>query len=272
MAHAATRNSPRKESPARASHVLRSSPRLAFDPRKLKTPLALWVRSDLGATMNGSTVSKWVDMSGNDRDLSQSTAADQPSLNSAGVGGRPDLSFDGSSDVLPGSSFYGMLSAADEWSIAVVCAGWSWGATIGATWGTAHGRAVLGAPNNSGSYFSLVIGNSSQGPTSGFYPSGASAPAIATPPSAGSQGEDLIWLAINDGDLVTRINGKKGTSVTSGDVNSLATTLAVGHGTSQTTFWDGSISEVLIFDGTLGASEVSALESYLSDRYKIGAD
>ena len=264
----AFRSNPRTQSAALESHVLRDNPRLAFDPRSLDAGLLVWARSDLGVEMNGSTASGWADMSGSGNDLAQATAADQPTLASGGLGGRPELTFDGLSDVLTGPSLYGMLSADDEWTVALIVRDWTWGATIGPTWGTAHGRAVMGAPSNGGSYLSLVVGNSSQGPTSGFYNGSAR---IATPPAAGSQGEDLIWVAVNDGgDFTTRINGSAGsTSGSSGGFSSNVTTLGIGHGTYQTTFWDGAISEVLIFDGALDEEELGDLEEYLSNRYGI---
>jgi len=263
------RSNPRVESPTNANGVLRDNPRLSFDPRNMRTPLLVWVRSDLSTTMNGSTVSGWADMSGEGNDFAQATAADQPSLSSAGLGGRAELTFDGSSDVLEGSNLYAMLSDVAEWTIIVVCRGWTWGATYGPTWGTAHGRAVMGAPSNGGSYLSLVVGGSSQGPTSGFYPSGAPAPAIAPADSAGDEGADLVWVALSDGDLVTRINGEAGSVVSGGDLNAYVTTLAVGRGTNQTTFWDGGISEVMIFDGALSGDETRQVEQYLGDRYNI---
>jgi len=267
--HHGVRGHPSRVSRGEENGALRKHPRLSFDPRNMQTPLLVWVRSDLSITMNGSTVSGWADMSGEGNDFAQATAADQPSLSSAGLGGRAELTFDGSSDVLEGSNLYGMLSAVGEWTIVVICRGWSWGATYGATWGTAHGRAVMGAPSNGGSYLSLVVGNSSQGPTSGFYPSGAPAPAVAPADSAGDEGADLIWVALSDGDLVTRINGEAGSVVSGGDLNTAVTTLAVGRGTNQTTFWDGGISEVMIFDGALSGDETRQVEQYLGDRYNI---
>jgi hypothetical protein len=263
------RKHPKQEQPVPRSQVQTEHPAQGFDPRHLSTELLVWCRADAGVETNGSTVSGWRDMSGRGRDFSQATASEQPALSERGLGRRPELTFDGSDDALEGSSLYGMLSDVGEWTIIVICRGWTWGATYGPTWGTAHGRAVMGAPSDSGSYFSLVVGNSSQGPTSGFYPDGAPAPAVAPADSAGDEGADLVWVAVSDGDLVTRINGEAGSVVSAGDLNALATTLAVGHGTSQTAHWDGAISEVLIFDGVLRQNELASLEDYLSDRYSV---
>ena len=263
------RKHPKQEQPVPRSQVQTEHPAQGFDPRHLSTELLVWCRADAGVESNGSTVSRWRDMSGRGRDFSQATASEQPALSERGLGKRPELTFDGSDDVLEGSNLYSMLSDVAEWTIIVVCRGWTWGATYGAIWGTAHGRAVMGAPSNGGSYLSLVVGGSSQGPTSGFYPSGAPAPAIAPADSAGDEGADLVWVAVSDGDLVTRINGEAGPVVSGGDLNAYVTTLAVGRGTYHTTFWDGAVSEMLIFDGALNAQDIGITEDYLADRYSI---
>lgn len=44
----------------------------------------LWLRADLGITLNGSDVSAWADQSGQGRDVSQGTAANQPAYNATG--------------------------------------------------------------------------------------------------------------------------------------------------------------------------------------------
>ena len=269
----ATRSNPRKLSPSRNNHVLRDSPKTAdFDPRNIRTPLAVWCRSDLGAEMNGATVSGWLDMSGNGRDFAQATAADQPALSGAGLGGRSELSFDGSSDVLEGSSLYGMLNDDAAWTTVLVCRNWTWGGSTGHN----TGRSVIGAPSGGGGYFNQVIlTEAAGGPAGGFY--NGSAHKTATAASAGDQGASIIWSMINDGgDLTIRVNGEAGSTVSgAGRLQSAATTLGVGHGTgsgASTAFWDGDISEALIFDGTLGSNEIKQVEQYLSDRYNIRVD
>lgn len=72
----------------------------SFSPNKLPN-LSLWLRSDLGITLNGSNVSSWADQSGNGRDFTQGTAAAQPAyVSSGGAKNRPYLDFDGVNDYL----------------------------------------------------------------------------------------------------------------------------------------------------------------------------
>ena len=55
------------------------------------TGCVLWLRSDLGIILNGSTVSTWADQSGNGLDVSQSTDTRQPSWVSNQPNGYPAL-------------------------------------------------------------------------------------------------------------------------------------------------------------------------------------
>jgi hypothetical protein len=63
------------------------------DPRTI-SGCQCWLRSDLGITLNGSTVSTWASqVSGVSGNASQSFAPSQP-VYSAGINGRPKLAFD----------------------------------------------------------------------------------------------------------------------------------------------------------------------------------
>jgi hypothetical protein len=209
-------------------------------------------------------------MGGRGRDFSQATASEQPALSERGLGKRPELTFDGSDDVLEGSSLFGMVSAADEWTILLVVRGWTWGAAINATWGTPYSRGAMGAPSGGGGYFGLVAADSSEGLCSGYY-DGTAPAEVAFPPAAGSEGADSVWLALCDGtDLICRINGSAGaTHSGGGGLTASATTLGIGRGSSAGTYWDGAISEVMIFDGALSAQDIGITEDYLSDRYGV---
>jgi len=67
--------------------------RKSFDPRNL-LGCVTWLRSDLGITLNGSTVSTWANqVSGVSANASQSTAGKQPTYATGGLGGQPKLTF-----------------------------------------------------------------------------------------------------------------------------------------------------------------------------------
>lgn len=64
--------------------------------------LVLWLRSDLGITLNGSDVSAWADQSEADRDVTQGTTNQQPTYSAAdgNWNGKPSLDFDDVDDLL----------------------------------------------------------------------------------------------------------------------------------------------------------------------------
>ena len=74
--------------------------------------LELWLKSDAGVVLNGSTVSKWEDQSGNGNDAIQTNANRQPVLVDNELNGKPVLSFDGDDDRLgfTGSSLISQMT------------------------------------------------------------------------------------------------------------------------------------------------------------------
>lgn len=71
-----------------------------WTPAQVQT--ALWLDSaDFNTlVLNGSTVTSWVDKSGNGRTATQTTTANQPTYNRTGYNNKPALSFDGTNDLL----------------------------------------------------------------------------------------------------------------------------------------------------------------------------
>lgn len=88
----------------------------AWTPKSLGSTLKLWLRGDLGVTLNGSNVSAWADQSGNGNHVTQATGAKQPTFVASGINNKPTLTFDGG-DVLDGSV---ALTGAANWSLFVV--------------------------------------------------------------------------------------------------------------------------------------------------------
>ena len=62
--------------------------------------LQMWLKADEGVTMNGSTVSSWIDQSGDNNDAIQTNTSRQPLLVANTLNGKPVISFDGLNDKL----------------------------------------------------------------------------------------------------------------------------------------------------------------------------
>src|ERR1035441_10988899 len=57
--------------------------------------LQLWLKSDTGVVLNDTTVSRWIDQSGNGNDAIELTKSRQPVLADNVINGKPAIRFDG---------------------------------------------------------------------------------------------------------------------------------------------------------------------------------
>ncbi len=190
------------------SAVQTQHPAQGFDPRKLSTPCLIWCRADAGVELNGSTVSKWRDMSGSGRDFSQATAAKQPARNASGQGGRVELVFDGS-DSMTGSSLFGMLSNPSEWTLVMVL-GQGWSAT-GASGFFQNSPGIITASDALG-YFGAGIVDTN-GPGGGIYNAGYKESTSAAG-AIQSVGDPCVFILFSDSGIKSRLNGTAGSTAT----------------------------------------------------------
>jgi len=269
----ATRSNPRRQSGAQDTHSLRDVPRIGFDPRGLSADLLVWTRADMGITLNSGNVSGWDNVSTASNDWAQATASDQPPYSQIGLGGRPELQFDGTSDTMTGINLYGSLTAKDEWTAVILTRGWSFGVS-GNPWAT---EGLFGAPSGGGSYYNIGITSQGSGcfgyhvyeaspdemriATSGATSLAEGAPAIVVCVSSGSNG-------------FVRVNGLVGAVVTDmAALEAQATTVNIGKGTRDASkvpsYYDGTMSEILTFDGSLRTAEIEELEAWMADRYGV---
>jgi len=269
------RSFPRRLSPSREERVLRNAPLLPTDPRSLSVPLIGWARADIGATLNGSNVSAWLDLVGG-TNWAQATADDQPPFASSGLGSRAEIQFDGSSDTMTGLNLYGSLTTKDEWTVILVTRGWSFGSG-GNPWAA---EGLFGAPSGGGSYFNIGIVRQSPEGCFGYHVYEVSADAMRITGSGATSlaaGSNAMIVCVSDGSNgFTRVNGLTGAVVTDmAALEASATTVNIGKGTRDASkvpgYYDGTLSEVLVFNGALGSSEIGLVERYLSIRYGIAA-
>jgi hypothetical protein len=265
------RSNPRLESPTEANGVLRDNPRLSFDPRNLSAQLAVWCRSDLGITLNSADVAKWADYSGNGRDFAQASASDQPLFVRSGQGQRQEIDWD--DHRMTGSDLYAMLTDKGEWTIFVVMGkGWQDSST-GAGGSFSNSPNVITANPTTGYVGVSLLSANRGGFGGGIYNAGYKESIPVTEGKIG-QGEPAILALYSDsGGIKTRQNGVDGTTGTAADLVSTATTLQIGDAANNnhvTDYYDGPLSEVLIFNGNLQSYEMEQVEKYLSERYDIG--
>lgn len=92
-----------------------------FEPTDI-AGLKLWLRADLGVTLNGATVSDWADQSGNGYHLTQAAAPSQPTFvaSDAGANNQAAIDFDGINDVLARAAGFAPLDGATAYTIFIV--------------------------------------------------------------------------------------------------------------------------------------------------------
>ena len=223
--------------------------------------LELWLRADQGVTLNGDTVSRWIDQSGNGRDAAQATAAHQPTLEQNMVAGQPALRFDGVDDYL---TFNLPLNGLTEMSLVVVSASMVdhdpgfFGAVSAplfwnqsASWGTVHL-----SPFQSRVRFRFGTEQSDNLPEYVRLESIDDQFSLTIAVKAGS--DERLYL---NGNLVMSAQGKLMS------ISGVLDTGNLGRGFNDATFFDGRIAEALVYHKALNGGELDQIEEYLLDKY-----
>jgi prepilin-type N-terminal cleavage/methylation domain-containing protein/prepilin-type processing-associated H-X9-DG protein len=100
--------------------------------------MQMWLKSDAGLVMNGNGVATWQDQSGNNRNFTQATAAQQPTVTQGAVNGLPALTFDGVDDHID-------MASSITWGTVFIVANYTGGATF-----TKSYDCLLSQNNNAG--------------------------------------------------------------------------------------------------------------------------
>ena len=210
-------------------------------PSWSRTGLRLWLRGDTLTKTGSSTVSKWVDLSGNKHHATQSDAQMRPIWVDGAVGGRPAVRFDGMDDVL---SFPTQSSLRSVFAVVSHATGeQDWAPLLGSTPNHFHGGE--GGELFSGQYTSDAVQNA-QGWIDG----------VATPPLSMSKptSPEIISLITSSGVEAERIANQDR-----------------GDGRNwEGRNWNGDYAEILLFDSVLSQAERESVEAYLKRKYGLG--
>lgn len=224
---------------------------------------------------NGNAVTTWSDRSGNARDVTQATPANQPSYQTSVQGGQPVVRFDGSNDSLASSSFATAASASavmvaksDGWrtgSLYRTIAGHGYDAVNNATEGILLGTV---AGNNFADWLQYDYLNFGAGFTSGR------APRAIGPASSGTDWRILSSIL---GPNTARMdaNGTRATTrvETTGNCGSVTKPFYVGVALpAQTQFWDGDIASISYFQSELATPLKRRLEHAAAYSFKISCN
>lgn len=223
--------------------------------------LRLWLRSDLGTTVDDSgKVLTWADQSGNGNDFTQNIANARPTLSAGfGPGGTSVLHFDGVDDVLQNSAQIVIGTSVTVFTVmAVREPGYPW--TLGTS--IASGRLFYEGHPDGGvtgpDYFDVAHDYG--------YDARASFPGI--------NDDQYKVLTITGSDKIHNIrvfvNGTPAVMTASGinrDLNfSPGNTLGFVH-TTPREFTEVDFTEFIVYDRELNQTERESVEAYLMSRY-----
>lgn len=224
-----------------------------FDPRSIPS-LAAWYEATRGVTLNGSTVSSWADLSGNGRDLTQATAANQPTFSAGEINSRPAIT----------------TAAANRF---MDTAAWTFVNTV----------SVFLVAKNTGTSFAGFFQRGTVNERHAAFRGQGGAAANTLYARRGDSNEGTASysssaynvLQFNYSTTLSQVivNGVAGTSnTTSVSYNSDAKLLRVFSLSNGVYGLIGGIAEFLYYDRNLGtSSEAAAIRRYLGNKYNISS-
>lgn len=234
-----------------------------WTPARLGSSLALWLRADLGITLNGATVSAWADQSGRGTHFSQGTAANQPTFASAdaGFGNKPSLVFDGTADYLATAAAAGAALPAGV-TIVIACKRTASGAFAP--------MVSLGfhAPNGGCPEFRCDGSNQYQG---AMHDPGGTALANSTT-APGTFDVVTLTYSVTSGAMLLRKNGSSirtgGTNTANSDRPADQWFLGARSGLG-TGYAPMRMAECVVLASVPDLTSISLIERYMGSRYGI---
>lgn len=221
--------------------------------------MALWLRSDVGVTANGSSVSAWLDQSNNTYSAAQPTAINQPSIATNAINGLSALNFAGSTKWLRLPSGYADFTKGA--SVFVVMKPPSTGLADARVFDFANGASNsafrLSQPTKDG--LSFLVNNG--GNTS-----------VTTATGMGNAYK--LAEVVHDGNATATIliNGAQVASSTA--MNAIPNIERegnfIGKANGNSAYYEGQIAEILIFKRALSDPERKSIESYFFYKYGLG--
>lgn len=237
-----------------ATSYISFEPATAMIPR---TGLKLWLKSDFGPVATSGSISRWVDLSNSNNDATQSNSANQPSLQTAVINGLASTIYNGTSQFFDLTSGFADLTSGCSLFFVV-------------------------KPKSTGSGTILVSGNS--GPTDMINVQNNGTQGVfecynSTTPSTLSTSSGA--LALNRYQLIeaTQTGPGSGTIYVNGSLaaqgplqnllNVTRTQNRVAADLSASSFWQGEIAELLVFNRNLTQAERASTSAYLIWKFQV---
>ncbi len=223
--------------------------------------MQIWLKANTGV-VGGATASQWTDQSGNGFNVTQATAGNQPSILSSRVNFNPSLQFNGSSSSL---SLTGGILGTSTYTDANVF--------VVSRTNTVSNSSVLFETTSGAGQFNAHLpwgdrnaywdaGNTGTNRVSANWGGTVNTPyvwgmAASTSPMPSGGLQDLYRNGL-------RINN----DLTMGTYTGNNSNLFIGSG-NGTNFFNGEISEVVVYTGAITALQLQQIQSYLALKYGV---
>lgn len=224
----------------------------------------LWLKADaiLGLS-DGESVSSWVDSSGTASSAEQTDPNNRPTYQINEINNKPVVRFDNTDDIIEG--LYSADISNDNLTIFLVMEPRNTAATVLLPFSHARG------PGDDSSYKSFAIETQVDTSPDRFYVAKGDG-STNTNLSIVSSGDDLsgdnalsIWTVTTNGDSIEVL--RDGNSYGSG------TGYTLSHATNDFRLGEaigGDIAEIIVYDQTLSAGNITAINQYLASKYNVG--
>ena len=238
-------------------------------------PNLLWLRGDAGVTTSGSAVTEWGDQSGNNRDVTQGTATNRPTLTAGEINGVDVVTFDGSDDFLADDPSSYLNGESGVTALVVVESDVDSGSDAGIldtddTFGDGQDD-VFGVRYDASGFESdgtnvIKFGLAAGGTTNQYATEvtdddvQTTTPQLITYRYENGEGNPLVLL---DGSAANASN----VNTPSGTVSNMDR-LVLGRGAKDgSSSWDGDVAEVILFGTGLNEAERTVVHTYLAEKY-----
>lgn len=216
--------------------------------------LKLWLRADLGISLNGSNVSAWADQSGTGNNVTQGTGANQPAYVTNAIGGRPAIQTSGSQNL---ANALNIVSQPDT----VFFVGFAQSIT-GSTQAAFDGNSAVATSRQ---VFQVAATT-----TARDYAGTAVDTDVSAIVGASLANVTLVHTSVfNGASSFFRLNGVlyKSANPNTGNLDAGIVLGMGGPGGGGT--WGGYLAEYIVYSGARSAAEIQAVERYLGARYGV---
>jgi hypothetical protein len=214
-----------------------------FSPADLSNLFVWYDASQITGLSNNDSVATWSDLSGNSRDLTQSTPGARPTYKTNQRNGLPIVSFDGSDDFMTAS-----FTGGQQNTYFVVCRYTNLDA----------GNKMVFDSNNSSNrqtYFQ----------SSGENLSRIFAGSLANVANSVSSNYEYLTLVFNTTSSFGRISGNQSGTLNPGAQS--ITNLTMGAEVNRSSFSPLDVAEFIMYNKVCSTAEITTVENYLKDKW-----